>query len=112
MVVASTTGRPGGAVPGEHRLGERLHHRGQLLGDRLGGGLDGRPRAPFDSATAWRASAIDGSVSPIVLNTRNSSRSPGIERDTSPAERIASENTSPLAPGEQRPIEVEERRTT
>ena len=53
---------------------------------------------PRANPTACRASAIDGSVSPTVLNSENRKRSPGIVRLTRPAERIASLNTSPLAP--------------
>src|SRR4029453_4153450 len=39
-----------------------------------------------------------GHVSPIVLNTLKSKRSPGIDRFTSPAVFIAPLNTSPEAP--------------
>ena len=47
---------------------------------------------------AWRARAIDGNVSPIVLNTVYSNFSPGIDRPTNPESRMASEYTDPDAP--------------
>ena len=47
---------------------------------------------------AWRAKAIDGNVSPIVLNTVYSNFSPGIDRPTNPDSRMASEYTDPDAP--------------
>jgi len=41
---------------------------------------------------------MDGNVSPMVLKTRKSMASPGIDRLTRPAAFIAAENTSPDAP--------------
>ena len=65
---------------------------------------------PWPSATAWRASAIDGRVSPMVLNSRNSSASPGIERLTSPAVLHRRREHLARCAGQQRAIEIEERR--
>ena len=53
---------------------------------------------PLASVAAWRASAIDGSVSPMGLNRRYTNRSPGRLRDVNPAAFIAAENASPDAP--------------
>ena len=66
----------------EHRLGERLHQSHQLIGDAVGG-CRARPHGdrPLAKVTAWRASAIDGNVSPTVLNRLKRNFSPGIVRD-------------------------------
>jgi hypothetical protein len=56
-------------VLGEQRRGERLHHGDEGVGGLLGGGCTAARERPLASTAAWRASAIDGSVSPTVLNS-------------------------------------------
>ena len=53
---------------------------------------------PRANATPCRVMAIDGSVSPIRLNTSKRSRSPGMLPERSPASCRASDRTGPDAP--------------
>ena len=63
---------------------------------------------PLASAAPWRASAIDGRVSPTTLNSPYMSCSPGIERVITPGcpQRIGEDR--PARAGEQGAVEVEE----
>ena len=57
-----------------------------------------RRERPLAKVAAWRASIMLGRFSPTRLNSPYITRSPGIDRPMSPAERMASEKTWPLPP--------------
>ena len=98
MVVASTTGRP--AV---RCISNRAPAKGWTIAANPSAAaspaatIAARER-PLASVAAWRVIIIDGSVSPMRLNSPYSKRSPGRPRDMNPAAFIAAENTSPEAP--------------
>ena len=98
VVVAITTGRPAARCSSNSAAASGWIISSSCSAATAAAACTASCDLPFAKATAWRANAIDGSVSPMVLNSRNSSASPGMERLTNPAVFIAAENTSPDAP--------------
>ena len=109
MVVASTRPPAGGAVLGEQAGGERLHPIEQRLGGVGGRRLHRRLRPALGQRwRAWRASAIDGSVSPTVLKRPKTQPLAGEGPAAQAGPAHASARTGAAGAGQQRAIEVEE----
>ena len=108
MVVASTTGRPAARCSANSGAASGCTIAASVSAAWLAAAWTAPRDLPLASAAAWRASAIDGRVSPTVLNKRYSRDSPGMVRVTRPA--VAHRLREHLAGGtrQQRAIEIEE----
>ena len=91
VVVATTSGRPAARCSAKRCQANGCTFAASVAAAASPAARIAARERPLARAAAWRASNIDGSVSPMALNRPYSNRSPGMPRVVKPESRMASE---------------------